>query len=124
VFIKLQHVLCAWGPSSREEMKKAKLQSIELSFANESVLLLGAYDPDQISEWLLLFQKAKQFNEWFMNVKTLLKQCGYDGKQKKPAQLSQSMAFKLKEIVEFCESFADTKDITMISQKQALLNKR
>jgi hypothetical protein len=46
VFIKLQHVLCAWGPSSRDEMKKANLNSIELSFANESVLLLGAYDSD------------------------------------------------------------------------------
>ena len=44
VFIKLQHMLCVWGPSNREEMKKANLHSIELSFANESVLLLGAYD--------------------------------------------------------------------------------
>lgn len=59
VFIKLHHVLCAWGPSSREEMKKAGLHSIELSFANESVLLLGAYDSDQIQEWLHFFQKAK-----------------------------------------------------------------
>lgn len=46
VFIKLQHVLCIWGPSKRDEMRNVGLHSIEMSFANESTLLLGAYEPE------------------------------------------------------------------------------
>ena len=44
VFIKLQHVISVWGPSTGL-MNKPGLGCFELSFANESKLLLGAYDP-------------------------------------------------------------------------------
>jgi hypothetical protein len=55
VFIKLQHVISVWGPASADVMKKNGLNCFELTFANESKLLLGAYDKDQANEWLHSF---------------------------------------------------------------------
>jgi len=82
-----------------------------LSFANESVLLLGAYEADQVNEWLGHLQKAKLFYDWFVKVKMTFKKC------EKQKDLPQQTLFKLQQIVEFCENFGqvENKTIAMVS---------
>lgn len=63
---KLKDVVCAWGPCDRIEMHKHDIgASIELNFYNESILLLGAHEKDQVNKWLASLQKTKKFVEWF-----------------------------------------------------------
>ena len=53
-FIKMKQIMCAWGPSGRSDMAKHGIEnSIELNFLNESIMLLGAFDKAQMSQWLL-----------------------------------------------------------------------
>ena len=53
MFIKMQQVMCAWGPSGRSDMTKYGIgNSIELNFLNESIMMLGAYEKSQTSKWL------------------------------------------------------------------------
>ena len=70
---KLRQVVCAWGPSSRAEMRKLEIQaSIELNLYDESILLLGAHEKDQVNKWLAYLQKAQKFVEWFLSIKGIV----------------------------------------------------
>ena len=70
---ELTQVLCAWGPSGRIEMRRHQIASaIELNFYDESILMFGAHEKDQINKWLGYFQKSKKFVDWFLSVKGIV----------------------------------------------------
>ena len=47
--IKMQNILCIWGPSGRSEMKNNGVDhSMEINFRNETILLLGAHEKTQL----------------------------------------------------------------------------
>ena len=75
MFIKMKQVMCAWGPSGRSNMTKYGIvNSIELNFLNESILMLGAYEKSQATKWLSSLQKAKKFVDWYFSIKIMLKE--------------------------------------------------
>lgn len=54
-------------------MRKHDIEaSIELNFYNESIVLLGAHEKDQINQWLISLQKAKKFTEWISSVRSII----------------------------------------------------
>jgi len=82
-------------------MKKHEIEAaIELNFYDESILLLGAHEKDQVSQWLSTLQKAKKFVEWFFAIKGIIGNSQSD--QGDP--LSDQLVFKLQQIVDFCQS--------------------
>ena len=46
--------------------------AIELNFYDESILMFGAHEKDQINKWLGYFQKSKKFVDWFLSVKGIV----------------------------------------------------
>ena len=102
-------------------MRKHEISAaIEVNFYDDSILLLGAHEKDQVNKWLTHLQKSKKFVDWFLSVKSIVdKQTGVKENNKKAGAnddinqmatgqevLSDQMIFKLQQIVDFCESFA------------------
>ena len=84
-------------------MRKHEIGSaIELVFLDESILLLGAHEREQIDKWLAHVQKAKKFVEWYNSVASVL------GSQQNLTTvdevLSDQLVYKLQQIVDFCQS--------------------
>lgn len=49
----MRQIVCVWGPSARIEMRKHEISAaIEVNFYDESILLLGAHEKDQVNKWL------------------------------------------------------------------------
>lgn len=72
--MKFAEVACCWGPSGRSEnMKKKGITQFEMSFFDESFVVLGAYDLEQVKLWLDFFQRAKKFIDWLSSIKSLTK---------------------------------------------------
>lgn len=54
-------------------MKKKGITQFEMSFFDESFVVLGAYDLEQVKLWLDFFQRAKKFIDWLSSIKSLTK---------------------------------------------------
>jgi hypothetical protein len=48
----LNQVMAVWGLVVRDELKDNQLNSIEINFFNDSLLLLALFDAEHISRWL------------------------------------------------------------------------
>ena len=88
--------------------------AIEVNFYDESILLLGAHEKDQVNKWLTHLQKGKKFVDWFLAVRSIVdRQSGAkatrdinDMVHGGVEVLSDQMIYKLQQIIDFCESFA------------------
>lgn len=73
-------------------MRKHEISaSIELNFYDESILLLGAHEKDQVNKWLVHIQKTKKFVDWYLSVKSIVN--GNTGE--KTNRLSDKLVSKL-----------------------------
>ena len=110
----MRQIVCVWGPSARIEMRKHEISAaIEVNFYDESILLLGAHEKDQVNKWLIYLQKSKKFVDWFLSVRSIVeRQSGAktrdinDMAHSGAEVLSDQMIYKLQQIIDFCESFA------------------
>ena len=121
VLLKFSQILAIWGPSERSEMKKKKVvASVEISFYNESILLLGAYDKRQVEKWLSYLQRAKKFCDWLFSIKLMIEKSQNPDSNLK-LDLTDAVVKKLNEIVEFCQNYSQVESISVshISLKQA-----
>ena len=95
-------------------MRKHEISAaIEVNFYDESILLLGAHEKDQVNKWLIYLQKSKKFVDWFLSVRSIVeRQSGAktrdinDMAHSGAEVLSDQMIYKLQQIIDFCESFA------------------
>ena len=46
--------------------------AIEINFYDDSIMLLGAHEKEQVSKWLTNLQKGKKFVDWFLAVKSIV----------------------------------------------------
>lgn len=123
-FIKLS-MITSCMLSQRKEMNSKKLQSVDLTFANDKfILILGTYCSDQAKLWCEAVINAKKFSDWLTAIRQMMASENDRLAKKQPAELNKHLMFKLKEILEFCESFSSSEafEIPLLSLKQAQAN--
>eukprot|EP00349_Pseudokeronopsis_sp_Brazil_P003914 CAMPEP_0202964580 /NCGR_PEP_ID=MMETSP1396-20130829/8659_1 /ASSEMBLY_ACC=CAM_ASM_000872 /TAXON_ID= /ORGANISM="Pseudokeronopsis sp., Strain Brazil" /LENGTH=188 /DNA_ID=CAMNT_0049686789 /DNA_START=51 /DNA_END=617 /DNA_ORIENTATION=- len=110
--IYLSEVMAVY-PCFRVDFIKKNQHCLELTFFNDSVIYLAAYDNDRLQEWQSNLMKAKKFSDWFSHLQGILG---------RTSELTEQIKTKLKEIVEFCLAFGEeqVKEIEFIEYTQAI----
>ena len=88
-------------------MNKKQLNSVDLNFANDKfILIIGTFCKQQAQMWCEAIMKTKRLSDWLMAIRQMMDHENERTKKNLPAELNKHLMFKLKEILDFCESFS------------------